>query len=97
VFGGPQLHQEVRASRYVFVILKPTALVADSRQDVTKRGDLVSDIFLGAGTTLVAESERPPVAAGLFQVLALKGTAAHVSGGTRPLALMTKVIAINCD
>jgi DNA modification methylase len=34
--------------------VKPTALVADSLQDVTKRGDLVLDIFLGSGTTLVA-------------------------------------------
>jgi DNA modification methylase len=37
--------------------VKPTALVADSLQDVTKRGDLVLDIFLGSGTTLIA-SER---------------------------------------
>jgi DNA modification methylase len=34
--------------------VKPTALVADSIQDVTKRGDLVLDIFLGSGTTLIA-------------------------------------------
>jgi hypothetical protein len=37
--------------------VKPTALVSDSLQDVTKRGDLVLDIFLGSGTTLIA-SER---------------------------------------
>jgi hypothetical protein len=36
--------------------VKPTALVADSLQDVTKRGDLVLDIFLGSGTTLIAPS-----------------------------------------
>ena len=34
--------------------VKPTALVADGLQDVTRRGDLVLDIFLGSGTTLVA-------------------------------------------
>lgn len=34
--------------------VKPTAMVADAIQDVTKRGDLVLDIFLGAGTSLVA-------------------------------------------
>jgi DNA modification methylase len=34
--------------------VKPAALVADALQDVTKRGDLVLDIFLGSGTTLVA-------------------------------------------
>ena len=34
--------------------VKPAALVADALQDVTKRGDLVLDIFLGSGTTLIA-------------------------------------------
>lgn len=34
--------------------VKPAALVVDSLQDVTKRGDLVLDIFLGSGTTLIA-------------------------------------------
>src|SRR3984957_13688528 len=34
--------------------VKPTALVADAIQDVTRRGDLVLDIFLGSGTTLLA-------------------------------------------
>ena len=37
--------------------VKPTALVADAIQDVTKRGELVLDTFLGSGTTLIA-SER---------------------------------------
>jgi DNA modification methylase len=34
--------------------VKPIALVADALQDVTRRGDLVLDVFLGSGTTLVA-------------------------------------------
>ncbi len=34
--------------------VKPTAMVADALKDVTKRGDLVLDIFLGSGTTLLA-------------------------------------------
>ena len=34
--------------------VKPTGLVADAIQDVTNRGDLVLDIFLGSGTTLMA-------------------------------------------
>jgi len=37
--------------------VKPTTLVTDAIQDVTKRGELVLDIFLGSGTTLIA-SER---------------------------------------
>jgi DNA modification methylase len=34
--------------------VKPTGLVADAIKDVTRRGDLVVDIFLGSGTTLIA-------------------------------------------
>jgi DNA modification methylase len=34
--------------------VKPTGLVADAIQDVTNRGDIVLDIFLGSGTTLMA-------------------------------------------
>lgn len=34
--------------------VKPVAMVADAFQDVTKRGDLVFDMFLGSGTSLIA-------------------------------------------
>jgi DNA modification methylase len=34
--------------------VKPTGLVADAIQDVTRRGDIVLDLFLGSGTTLMA-------------------------------------------
>ena len=34
--------------------VKPIALVADAIQDVTRRGELVLDTFLGSGTTLIA-------------------------------------------
>ena len=34
--------------------VKPTALVADAIEDVTRRGEWVLDLFLGAGTTLLA-------------------------------------------
>ena len=34
--------------------VKPVALVADALCDVTRRGDLVLDIFLGSGTSLIA-------------------------------------------
>ncbi len=37
--------------------VKPVALVADALQDVTARGALVLDTYLGSGTTLIA-SER---------------------------------------
>ena len=41
----------------LYPTVKPTALVADALQDVTRRGERVLDIFLGSGTTLIA-SER---------------------------------------
>lgn len=34
--------------------VKPVAMVADAYQDVTHRGDLVFDMFLGSGTSLIA-------------------------------------------
>jgi DNA modification methylase len=34
--------------------VKPIGMVADAIQDVTRRGDLVLDLFLGSGTTLMA-------------------------------------------
>lgn len=34
--------------------VKPTGLVADAIRDVTKRGDIVLDAFLGSGTTILA-------------------------------------------
>lgn len=34
--------------------VKPVALVADALQDVTRRGELVFDMFLGSGTSLIA-------------------------------------------
>src|SRR5258706_7939582 len=34
--------------------VKPTGLVADAIQDVTRGGDIVIDLFLGSGTTLLA-------------------------------------------
>ncbi len=43
-----------RADLELHPTVKPTALVADAIKDVTKRGELVLDIFLGSGTTLVA-------------------------------------------
>jgi DNA modification methylase len=34
--------------------VKPVSMVADALQDVTRRGDVVLDTFLGSGTTLIA-------------------------------------------
>ena len=43
-----------RADLDLHPTVKPTAMVADALQDVTRRGDLVLDTFLGSGTTLIA-------------------------------------------
>jgi DNA modification methylase len=43
-----------RADLNLHPTVKPSALVADAIEDVTRRGDLVLDLFLGSGTTLVA-------------------------------------------
>jgi len=48
-FGGSR-----RQDLELHPTVKPTALVADAIQDVTRRGDLVLDSFLGSGTTLIA-------------------------------------------
>jgi DNA methylase len=58
-FIEPQTaHNAMRGSRREDLALhptvKPTGLVADAIQDVTRRGDLVLDLFLGSGTTLMA-------------------------------------------
>ncbi len=45
--------------------VKPVAMVADAIQDVTRRGDIVLDIFLGSGTTLIAAERTGRVFRGL--------------------------------
>jgi DNA modification methylase len=44
---------------------KPVELVADAIQDVTQRGDLVFDPFMGSGTTLIAAEVIGRVACGI--------------------------------
>lgn len=48
-FGGSR-QQDLKLHPTV----KPTALVADAIKDVTRRGNVVLDLFLGSGTTLIA-------------------------------------------
>jgi DNA modification methylase len=45
--------------------VKPVALVADAIRDVTRRGDLVLDPFLGSGSTLIAAEETGRACAGV--------------------------------
>jgi DNA modification methylase len=48
-FGGSR-----RAELLMHPTVKPAAMVVDAIKDVTRRNDLVLDIFSGAGTTLIA-------------------------------------------
>ena len=45
--------------------VKPAAMVAAAIQDVTRRGDLVLDTFLGSGTTLVAAERTGRICRGV--------------------------------
>lgn len=44
---------------------KPIEMVEDALLDVTKRGELVLDVFMGSGTTLLAAERSGRVAAGI--------------------------------
>ena len=45
--------------------VKPVALVADAILDVSKRGDVILDAFLGSGTTLIAAERTGRVCYGM--------------------------------
>ncbi|MBB5052917.1 DNA modification methylase [Afipia massiliensis] len=45
--------------------VKPVAMIADALRDVTRRGDLVLDVFLGSGSTLIAAEETGRVCIGV--------------------------------
>jgi len=45
--------------------VKPTALVANTLRDCSKRGSIVLDAFLGSGTTLVAAEQLGRIAYGI--------------------------------
>jgi hypothetical protein len=45
--------------------VKPVAMIADALRDVTKRGDIVLDTFLGSGSTLMAAQETGRICCGV--------------------------------
>jgi DNA modification methylase len=45
--------------------VKPVAMIADALRDVTKRGDVVLDTFLGSGSTLMAAQETGRICCGV--------------------------------
>ena len=45
--------------------VKPVAMIADALRDVTRRGDVVLDVFLGSGSTLIAAEETGRVCVGV--------------------------------
>ncbi len=45
--------------------VKPVAMLADAIKDVTHRGDIVLDVFMGSGSTLIAAEETGRVCCGM--------------------------------
>lgn len=45
--------------------VKPVAMLADAIKDVTHRGDIVLDVFLGSGSTLIAAEETGRICCGV--------------------------------
>jgi DNA modification methylase len=45
--------------------VKPAAMVADAILDCTKRGEIVLDVFLGSGTTLIAAERVCRICSGI--------------------------------
>lgn len=45
--------------------VKPVAMIADALRDVTRRGEIVLDVFLGSGSTLIAAEETGRVCIGV--------------------------------
>ncbi|HAP49013.1 MAG TPA: hypothetical protein DCR30_17020, partial [Afipia sp.] len=45
--------------------VKPVVMIADALRDVTRRGQIVLDVFLGSGSTLIAAEETGRVCVGV--------------------------------
>jgi DNA modification methylase len=45
--------------------VKPVAMIADALRDVTRRGEVVLDVFLGSGSTLIAAEETGRICIGV--------------------------------
>jgi DNA modification methylase len=45
--------------------VKPVAMIADALRDVTRRGEIVLDTFLGSGSTLIAAQETGRICCGV--------------------------------
>src|SRR5262249_3436369 len=52
--GAYSLGSEARKRRQYHPTVKPVAMLEDALRDVTERGDIVLDPFLGSGSTLIA-------------------------------------------
>ena len=49
----------------IYPTVKPVGMVADALRDVSRRGDIVLDMFLGSGSTLIAAEETGRVCIGI--------------------------------
>lgn len=57
--------QDPKDLRGTHAAVKPVAMIADALSDMTRRGELVLDVFLGAGSVLIAAEETGRVCIGV--------------------------------
>jgi DNA modification methylase len=65
VWNYPSMSAFGKQRDSLLATLKPVAMVADALRDVTRRGEVVLDIFLGSGTSLVAAQESARICCGI--------------------------------
>jgi len=63
--GASSLGSDARRGLRDHPTVKPTAMLADALLDLTKRGDIVLDPFLGSGSTLIAADKAGRVCRGV--------------------------------
>lgn len=63
--GASSLGSDSRRGLRLHPTVKPVALLADALSDVTNRGDIVVDPFLGSGSTLIAAEETGRICRGI--------------------------------
>jgi DNA modification methylase len=64
-YSAPSDRSDARGGRQGHPTLKPAAMLEDTLTDLTNRGELVLDPFLGAGSTLIAAENTGRVCCGI--------------------------------
>jgi DNA modification methylase len=98
-YGSVNSFDRVRSAELeLHPTVKPTQLVADALMDVTRRGDVVLDAFLGSGTTLIATERTGRIFRGMELEPAYVDTAierwCRVTGGDAYLEETGELFAV---